>query len=57
MLFAISVSDKEKVKGSESPYYKALLAVGVKPEEAEVVSPSHPSTPNIGEFMTGWALF
>jgi putative glutamine amidotransferase len=47
MKIAISVSDKEKAKGTESPYYKALLAVGVKPEELEVVSPSHPSIPNI----------
>jgi putative glutamine amidotransferase len=47
MKIAISVSDKEKAKGSESPYYKALLAVGVKPEELEVVSPSHPSIPDI----------
>jgi len=47
MKIAISVSDKEKAKGSESPYYKALLAVGVKPEEVEVVSHSHPSIPNI----------
>jgi putative glutamine amidotransferase len=57
MKIAISVSDKEKAKGSESPYYKALLAVGVKPEEVEVVSPSHPSIPDIkgydGVLFTG----
>ena len=57
MKIAISVSDKEKAKGSESPYYKALLAVGVKPEEVEVVAPSHPSIPNIkgydGVLFTG----
>jgi putative glutamine amidotransferase len=47
MKIAISVSDKEKAKGAASPYYKALLAVGVKPEELEVVSPSHPPIPNI----------
>ena len=51
MKIAISVSDKEKAKGSESPYYKALLAVGVKPEEVEVVSPSHPSIPDIKATM------
>jgi putative glutamine amidotransferase len=50
MKIAISVSDKEKAKGAESPYYKALLAVGVKPEELEVVSPSPPSTPNIKDY-------
>ena len=50
MKIAISVSDKEKAKGSESPYYKALLAVGVKPEEIDVVSPSDPSIPNIKDY-------
>jgi len=50
MKIAISVSDKEKAKGSESPYYKALLAVGVKPEEVDVVSPSDPSIPNIKDY-------
>jgi putative glutamine amidotransferase len=50
MKIAISVSDKEKARGAESPYYKALLAVGVKPEELEVVSPSHPSIPNIKDY-------
>jgi putative glutamine amidotransferase len=50
MKIAISVSDKEKAKGAESPYYKALLAVGVKPEELEVVSPSPPSIPNIKDY-------
>ena len=57
MKIAISVSDKEKAKGSESPDYKALLAVGVKPEEVELVSPSHPSIPDIkgydGVLFTG----
>jgi putative glutamine amidotransferase len=52
MKIAISVSDKEKAKGADSPYYKALLAVGVKAEELEVVSPSPPSIPNI-EFYDG----
>jgi putative glutamine amidotransferase len=50
MKIVISVSDKEKAKGAESPYYKALLAVWVKPEELEVVSPSHPSIPNIKDY-------
>jgi putative glutamine amidotransferase len=50
MKIAISVSDKEKAKGAESPYYKALLAVGVKPEELEVLSPSPPSTLNIKDY-------
>jgi putative glutamine amidotransferase len=50
MKIAISVSDKEKARGAESPYYKALLAVGVKPEELEVISPSQPSLPNIKDY-------
>jgi putative glutamine amidotransferase len=50
MKIAISASDKEKAKGAESPYYKALLAVGVKPEELDLVSPSDPSIPNIKDY-------
>jgi len=50
MKIAISVSDKEKAKGVQSPYYKALLALGVKPEELELVSPSHPSIPDIRDY-------
>jgi putative glutamine amidotransferase len=43
MKIAISVSDKEKAKGAESAYYRALLAAGAKPEELEMVSPSQVS--------------
>jgi putative glutamine amidotransferase len=50
MKIAISVSDKEKAKGTESPYYKALLAVWVRPEELDMVSPSDPSIPNIKDY-------
>jgi len=50
MKIAISVSDKEKHKGAESPYYKALLAVGVKPDEIEVLSPSPASALNIKDY-------
>jgi putative glutamine amidotransferase len=46
----ISVSDKEKAKDVQSPYHKALRAVWVKPEELEVVSPSHPSIPDIRDY-------
>jgi len=38
MKIAISVSRKEKAKGSESPYYQALLAAGARPEEVQIVS-------------------
>ncbi len=40
MRIAVSVSEKEKAKDAESPYYQALLAVGVKPDEIELVSAS-----------------
>jgi len=36
----ISVSEKEKAKGTQSPYYQALVAVGVQPGELELVSAS-----------------
>ena len=50
MRIAISVSEKEKAKGVQSPYYKALLALGVKPEELELVSPSHPASSDIRDY-------
>jgi putative glutamine amidotransferase len=50
MKIAISVSDKERDKDAESPYYRALLAVWVKREELELVSPSHPPIPNIKDY-------
>jgi len=38
MKIAISVSDKEKAKGKESPYFKALLVAGARAEEIELVA-------------------
>jgi putative glutamine amidotransferase len=38
MLIAISVSEKEKAKGADSPYVRALVAAGGKPEELKLVS-------------------
>jgi putative glutamine amidotransferase len=38
MKIAVSVSEKEKAKGPESPYFKALAAAGVRPEEIEMVT-------------------
>ncbi len=38
MRIGVSVAEKEKAAGAESPYYKALLAVGVQPGEIELVS-------------------
>ena len=40
MKIALSVSEKEKLRGAESPYYQALLAVGAMPDELELVVPS-----------------
>jgi len=50
MKIVLSVSDKEGTKGDQSPYYKALLAAGVKPEEIELVSPSEHSIPSMRDF-------
>jgi putative glutamine amidotransferase len=38
MIIAVSVSDKEKSKGKDSPYFKALLAAGALPEEIQLVT-------------------
>lgn len=38
MKIAISVSEKEKAKGAESPYFKALVAGGAAPEEIQMVT-------------------
>lgn len=38
MKIAVSVSEKEKAKGPESPYFKALVAARVRPEEIQVVT-------------------
>ena len=42
MKIAISVSDKEKAKGQDSPYFKALLVAGARPDELELVTVSSP---------------
>jgi len=38
MKIAVSVSDKEKAKGNDSPYFRALLVAGAQPEEIELVT-------------------
>ena len=43
MKIAISVSEKEKAKGTASPYFRALLAVGLRPEEIELIAASDAS--------------
>ncbi len=40
MKIAISVSEEEKAKGTGSPYFQSLLAVGLQPAEIELVSAS-----------------
>jgi len=50
MKIVVSVSDKEEAKGEQSPYYKALLAVGAKPAEIQMVSPSQHSVPNMRDY-------
>ena len=39
MKIALSVADKEIARGPESPYFKALVAAGAKPEELQLVNP------------------
>ncbi len=38
MKIAISVSEKEKLKGAASPYFQALAAVGLQPQEIALVT-------------------
>ena len=40
MNVAISVSGKEKAKGSNSPYFQAMLKAGARPEEIQMVTAS-----------------
>jgi putative glutamine amidotransferase len=39
MKIALSVAAKEAVRGPESPYFKALVAAGARPEEIQMVMP------------------
>lgn len=47
MKIAISVSEKEKVKGADSPYFRAMTGAGAKPEELRLISSS-----DAGQFRT-----
>ncbi len=40
MKIALSVSAKEKAKGAASPYFKALVAAGARPEELVLLGPN-----------------
>src|SRR5207237_292431 len=37
---ALSVSEKEKAKGADSPYFKALVAAGARPDELDLLAAS-----------------
>lgn len=50
MKIAISVSDKEKAKGKDSPYFRALLAVGARADEVELLSPGDSTRALAGDF-------
>ncbi len=50
MKIALSVSDKERAKGSESLYFKALVEAGVPPAELRLLSPSEASHERPGDF-------
>jgi putative glutamine amidotransferase len=42
MKILLSVKDKEMKRGLDSPYAKALMAAGAKPDEIELAAPAHP---------------
>lgn len=50
MRIALSVAEKEKTKGPESPYYQALMVVGVKANEIEVVAASDAGRVHVEDF-------
>ena len=47
---ALSIPAKEKAKGAESPYFKALLAGGATPDEIQIIMPPGNGLPSAGEF-------
>lgn len=50
MKIALSIPEKEKVKGEESPYFKALVAAGARPDEIEMIMPPGNGLPSLGDF-------
>ena len=42
MKIAVSVTEKEKARGKDSPYFKALLTAGARPEEIDLVTAAAP---------------
>lgn len=55
MKIAISVSSKEMQKGRQSPYFRALVEAGAKPEELQLVTPMDSSGLH-SEVLTGLLL-
>ena len=51
MKIAISISEKEKAKGQESPYFKALGAAGARPDEIQMIMPPGNGVPSSGDFV------
>jgi putative glutamine amidotransferase len=47
---AISIPEKEKAKGPESPYFKALVAAGALPGEIQMIMPPGNGLPSSGDF-------
>ncbi len=50
MKIAISVSEKEKERGTASAYFQALVAAGARPEELALVAASDSPRPRAEEF-------
>jgi putative glutamine amidotransferase len=50
MKIALSIPGKEKPKGPESPYFKALVAAGAAPEEIMTIMPPGNGLPSSGNF-------
>jgi putative glutamine amidotransferase len=49
MRIAISVSDKDKARGQDSPYFRALIAAGALADELELVTPGEQNVVGPGE--------
>ena len=50
MKIAISIPEKEKPKGPESPYFRALVAGGARPDEVVLIMPPGNGLPSSGDF-------
>ncbi|HEX5410440.1 MAG TPA: gamma-glutamyl-gamma-aminobutyrate hydrolase family protein [Terriglobia bacterium] len=50
MKIAISIPEKEKAKGQESLYFKALVSAGARPDEIQMIMPPGNGLPSSGDF-------